>query len=65
MGHYNSFVVRIWSDEQGRLRGTVEHVTSQDSLVFLDLTAIVPFIRSHLGPPPDWVEEAEPLPRPS
>lgn len=52
MGYYNSFVVRIWSDGQGRLRGKIEHVASHESLVFLEPERIVGFIRSHLNPPP-------------
>ncbi|MER3459203.1 MAG: hypothetical protein C4309_11780 [Chloroflexota bacterium] len=62
MGYYNSFIIRIWSDEQGRLRGRIEHVASQDYLIFSDLRKVVKFIRSHLGVPsyylPDTPEEA-------
>jgi len=51
MGHYNSFVVRVWSTGSGQLRGTIEHVASHSSRVFMDPTAVVEFIRAHLGPP--------------
>ena len=51
MGYYNSFVVRIWTNEQGRSRGHIEHVGSRDSLVFLAPEAIIDFIYAHLAPP--------------
>lgn len=53
MGHYNSFIVRIWSGEQGRLRGHIEHVATRDKLIFLDPDAITEFIREHVGPTVD------------
>ncbi len=51
MGHYNSFIVRLWSDDHGRLHGTIEHVATRQSLVFLDLDAIPGFIRARLAAP--------------
>ncbi len=51
MGYYNSFVVRIWSDKQGPPRGNIEHVSSHDSMVFDDPSAVVDFILHHLAPP--------------
>lgn len=51
MGYYNSFVIRIWSDGRGRLRGKIEHVASHESLVFVEPERIVGFIHSHLSPP--------------
>lgn len=53
MGYYNSFVVRIWSDDRGRLRGKIEHVTSRATMVFVVPEAVVGFIRGHLDPPHD------------
>lgn len=53
MGYYNSFIIRIWSDGRGRLRGKIEHVASHESLVFLEPEKVVGFIRSHLSPPSD------------
>jgi len=58
VGYYNSFIIRIWSDEQGRLRGRIEHVASQDYLVFSDPRKVVKFIRSHLGVPPYYLPDA-------
>ena len=61
MGYYNSFVVKIWSDEPGgRVRGHIQHVSSQESSHFLDLNKIVEFIMAHLGPPSP-AEEGEKL----
>ncbi len=58
MGYYNSFIIRIWSDEQGRLRGRIEHVASQDYLIFSDLQKIVKFVRNHLSVPPYYLPDA-------
>lgn len=51
MGDYNSFIVRVWTDGQGRLHGKIEDVATRDDLVFIDLQAILPFIRNRLSPP--------------
>ena len=50
MVHSNSFVVRIWSTEEGRVYGRIEHVGSHDQALFTDPVEIVGFIRSHLLP---------------
>jgi len=52
VGYYNSFVVRIWSDEQSPSRGSIEHIGTHDSMVFDDPSSVVNFIRLHLDPPP-------------
>jgi hypothetical protein len=59
VGYYNSFVVRIWSDEQGVSRGNIEHVLTHDNLVFLDPAAVVEFIRVHLEPPSSYDQLAD------
>ena len=52
MGYYNSFVVKIWIDDQGgKFRGHVQHVSSQDSTHFIDPTKMWEFIANHLTPP--------------
>lgn len=52
MGYYNSFVVKVWSDEPGgKVRGHIQHVSSQESSHFLNLDKMLDFIISHLGPP--------------
>ena len=60
MGYYNSFVLRVWSDGRGALRGRIEHVGSRDSLVFADLGRIVGFLRAHLGAPREDLFEPGP-----
>jgi hypothetical protein len=57
VGYYNSFVVRVWSDGQGQLRGRIEHVLTQDSSTFSDPSAVVEFIRTHLAPPPSYIPD--------
>jgi hypothetical protein len=59
VGYYNSFVVRIWSDEQGLSRGSIEHVRTHDSLVFGDPAAVVEFIRVHMAAPPSYIPHSE------
>ncbi len=51
-GYYNTFVVKIWCDEdEGIMRGYVQHVSSQEQTYFLSLENMTDFIVSHLGPP--------------
>ena len=57
VGYYNSFVVRVWSGEQGQLRGHIEHVLTHDSSGFSDPAAVVEFIRTHLAPPPSHIPD--------
>jgi hypothetical protein len=52
MGHYNSFVVRIWSEEaEGTTRGHIQHVGTQEEMYFHSLDKMVSFMVSHLSPP--------------
>lgn len=60
MGGYTSFVVRIWFDGQNRAHGTIQHVASGDSLSFLNLQAIIPFINSHANLPSSDVQAPGP-----
>lgn len=51
MGHYNSFLVKIWTDDVHRLvRGYIQHVGTEEVVHFLDLEKMVDFIINHL----DW-----------
>lgn len=51
MGFYNSFVVKIWSSEVGKLeRGHIQHVGTQEQRYFLDTRDLVDFVLSHLAP---------------
>ena len=54
MGRYNSFIVRVWTDGDGRLRGKIEHVITRESLTFSELEPIVGFIRGRLWCTPDF-----------
>jgi hypothetical protein len=53
MGYYNSFVLRVWSDDRGTMRGTIEHVGTRDSLAFVEPERIRAFLRAHVAVPPD------------
>lgn len=62
MGYYNSFVLKIWTDEQERkVRGHILHVSSQEGIYFLNADKMVDFIMAHLEPPSDSVLESEEL----
>lgn len=51
MGYYNSFVVKIWTEDGRNLtRGYVQHVGTQESIHFADLKKMTDFMLSHL----DW-----------
>jgi len=53
VGHYNTFVVKIWCDDYGdMIRGHIQHVSSQEYAHFSSLKNMTPFVVSHLGPPP-------------
>ncbi len=53
MGRYTTFVIRIWSNKEGRMHGTIQRTGSQDRLAFASLESILAFVRSHL----DMTEE--------
>lgn len=58
MGHYDSFVVRIWTREvEGTLRGHIQHVSTQESVSFSNLDKMVDFIMSHLRTPGNHLAE--------
>jgi hypothetical protein len=49
MGFYSSFVVKIWVDDDGRMRrGYVQHVGTQDGAHFLTLDKMHSFMMNHL-----------------
>ena len=58
MAHYNSFVVRIWSDDDGNFHGEVVHVATQEKRRFLNLDRMDEFIMEHLGPAEALQEDA-------
>jgi hypothetical protein len=50
MGHYNFFVVRIWTEEgQKTIRGYIQHVSTKEDEYFPSLDKMVEFIVGHLG----------------
>ena len=53
MGHYNTFVVKIWCDDYGdMIRGHIQHASSQEYAHFSSLKNMTDFVVSHLVPPP-------------
>jgi hypothetical protein len=50
MGYYNSFVVKIWTEDgQDLARGYVQHVGTQESIYFADWEKMTSFIHDHLN----------------
>ena len=60
-GYYSTFVVKIWCDRR-KIRGHIQHVSSQEQIYFLDLDDMANFIRTHLGPPQENVIERRAMP---
>ena len=49
MGKYNSFLVRIWKDEDEHIiRGYIQHVGSGETTHFSDWDKMVTFITNHM-----------------
>ena len=52
MGYYNSFIVRVWTDDiDGPSYGLIQHVSTQEKAYFADQYEMDEFISSHLEPP--------------
>ena len=52
MGYYNTFIVRIWTDDGLRpSRGHIEHVGTSDRIWFTYLEQMSVFISDHLRSP--------------
>ena len=50
MGYYNSFVVKIWTEDgQNLARGYIQHVGTQESIYFADWERMTNFMLSHLN----------------
>lgn len=50
MGHYSSFILRLWVDAQdGRRWGLIQHVTTREKCRFSDFSEMLEFIRKHSG----------------
>ena len=51
MGYYNSFVVKVWTDDvNNTLRGQIWHVNSHKQSYFDELDKAMVFIRDNLNP---------------
>ncbi len=49
MGHYDSFVVKVWVDDTEDItRGYIQHVGTQETMHFYDLDKVSEFILSHI-----------------
>jgi hypothetical protein len=49
MGHYSSFIVKVWTGETEDItRGYIQHVGSQETRYFIDLRKMTEFILSHI-----------------
>ena len=60
MGQYNSFVVKIWTNEAtAKFRGHIQHVGSQESEYFITLEKMTDFVTSHLSPWPGYSDEGQ------
>lgn len=60
MGHYSTFVVRIWVDSDQRMsRGYVQHVATQKAVHFVTFDKMEEFILRNLNPPQDDTCEQE------
>jgi len=46
---YNTFIVRIWSNEEDGLHGQITHVASQERRDFRELNRMVEFIAERIG----------------
>lgn len=51
MPEYNTFIVRIWSNDNDGLHGQITHVASQERRDFRELRRMVDFIVEHVGNP--------------
>ncbi len=50
MGHYNSFLVRVWVEEgKNVIRGHIQHVGTREAFHFLEWEKMVDFILNHLS----------------
>ncbi len=49
MGNYNSFLIRIWKDEDEHIiRGYIQHVSSRETTHFSDWNKMITFITNHM-----------------
>jgi hypothetical protein len=53
MPHYNTFIVRIWTNENGGFHGEVTHVASQETRGFRELGRMMQFMVERIQRPED------------
>lgn len=50
MGHYNSFVVKVWTEDGDNLiRGHIQHVGTEEDMYFFKWEKVVDFIQAHIN----------------
>ena len=50
MGNYNSFLVRVWTEDgENLLRGYVQHVGTEEDMYFLKCEKMVDFVLTHIN----------------
>jgi len=63
MGFYTSFVVKIWVDDDGRMkRGYIQHVGTQESMYFPTMDRMHAFMMQHLDPQLHDLAEVDGIP---
>lgn len=56
-GYYSSFVVKIWvGDDQGLVRGYIQHVSTREGMHFLTIDRMLDFMKGHLKSSSEPVE---------
>jgi hypothetical protein len=49
MGHYTSFVMKIWVEQGNMVRGEIRHMRTRESIYFLDVKKMWEFVMKHLN----------------
>ena len=49
VGHYSSFVIKIWVEDGRMVRGLIQHVGTRESIYFSDFDKMLQFIMIHRG----------------
>ena len=49
VAQYNSFIVRVLSDDDGSFHGQIVHVATQEKRHFRNMERMIEFILEHLG----------------
>ena len=50
MGYYNSFLIKVWTEDEGNLiRGHIQHVGTEEDIYFLKWGKMVDFMLAHIN----------------